>query len=89
MPQPIHLNGINSSTGQALDDFRLTTEQLAKIARKKRLFEAELREVKLRNAQDQHSAHHFGCTGYFFSIRRSLLRDWSRYHHGLGIFWPQ
>ena len=28
------------------------------------------------------------CTGYF-SIHRSLLRDWSRFHHGLGIFWPQ
>ena len=24
-----------------------------------------------------------------FSIRRSLLRDWSRFHHDLGIFWPQ
>lgn len=23
------------------------------------------------------------------SIRRLLLRDWSRFHHGLGIFWPQ
>ena len=48
MPQPIFLNGLNGSTGQALDDFQLTTEQLAKIARQKRLSADELREAKLR-----------------------------------------
>ncbi len=60
MPQPLYLNGLNGSTGQALDDFQLTTEQLAKIARQKRLSTDELREAKLRKAQDQRSKHHFG-----------------------------
>jgi hypothetical protein len=60
--QEIFLNGINGSTGQSLDDFQLTTEQLAKIARQKRLSADELREAKLRRAQDQRSKHHFGVS---------------------------
>jgi hypothetical protein len=60
MPQPIFLNGLNGSTGQALDDFQLTTEQLAKIAHQKRLSAEELREAKLRRAQDQRNKNHFG-----------------------------
>ncbi len=53
--QPIYLNGLNGSTGQALDDFQLTTEQLAKVARQKRLSPEELRE-----AHDQRTDHRMG-----------------------------
>jgi hypothetical protein len=60
MPQTLFLNGLNGSTGQPLDDFQLTTEHLAKIARQKRLSEAELRDAKFRKAQNQRSVHHFG-----------------------------
>lgn len=60
MTVTIHLNGINGSTGQSLDDFQLTTETLARFARQRKLSEADLRDVKLRRAQDQRSSHHFG-----------------------------
>ena len=60
MPQSIFLNGINGSTGQLLDDFQLTTEMLARVARQRQISKADLRDAKLRRAQDQRSAHHFG-----------------------------
>lgn len=60
MPHPIHLNGINGSTGQSLDDFQLTPELLVQVARQRQLSESDLRDAKLRKAQDQRSAHHFG-----------------------------
>ncbi|HLO14907.1 MAG TPA: hypothetical protein VK206_08760, partial [Anaerolineales bacterium] len=62
MPQPIHLNGINGSTGQSLDNFQLTAELLAKVARRKKLSGADLRDAKLRKAQDQRSKYHFGVS---------------------------
>lgn len=53
MPQDIFLNGINSSTGLPLDDFQLTTDPLAKVARQKHLSEADLRDTKLRKMLNQ------------------------------------
>jgi hypothetical protein len=60
MSQEIFLNGINGSTGQSLDDFQLTTELLANVARKKRISESELRDAKIRKMQNQRSSYHFG-----------------------------
>jgi hypothetical protein len=60
MPQPVHLNGLNGSTGQPLSNLQLTTELLAKAARQKRLSESDLRDAKLRRIRDQRGAHHFG-----------------------------
>ena len=60
MSQLIYLNGINGTTGQSLNDLKLTTELLAKVARNKRLSEADLRDAKMRKALDQRSKFHFG-----------------------------
>lgn len=60
MPQPIFLNGLNGSTGQALDDFQLTTDLLAKVARQKRLTDSDLRDAKMRKTHDQRSKYNFG-----------------------------
>lgn len=60
MPQEIFLNGINGSTGLPLDDFPLTTEMVAKVAHQKRLSNADLRDVQLRNILNHSSSHHFG-----------------------------
>jgi hypothetical protein len=60
MSQSIYLNGINGSTGQALDDFELTTELLARVARQQRLSQAELRDAKLRKAHNQRNSYQMG-----------------------------
>lgn len=60
MTQPIILNGINGTTGQPLQPIELTTELLARVARQKRLSQDELRDVKLRHANDLRNRHHMG-----------------------------
>lgn len=60
MSQSVYFNGINGSTGRPLDEFQLTTELIARVARQIRLSDADLRDAKLRRAQDQRSKHRFG-----------------------------
>ena len=60
MSEEVFLNGINGSTGLPLDDFQLTTELIAKVARKERLTKADLRDARIRNAIDKRSTDSFG-----------------------------
>jgi hypothetical protein len=60
MTQLIHLNGINGSTGQPLQNIEITTELIARIARRERLSQDDLRDIKLRHAHNLRSKHQMG-----------------------------
>lgn len=50
MPQELHLNGIDADTGGPLDDFPITTEILAKVARGQRITPEDLKDAKIKKS---------------------------------------
>jgi hypothetical protein len=60
MPEEVFFNGINGSTGLPLDNFQLTTDLLAKIARQKPLSASDLRDAKIRKNLDEATEFDFG-----------------------------
>ncbi|MGC1378913.1 MAG: hypothetical protein WA821_21960 [Anaerolineales bacterium] len=58
MPQELFLNGIDATTGGPLDDFPVTTEIIAKVARGQRITPEDLRDAKIKNSLGESA--HFG-----------------------------
>jgi len=50
MPHELHLNGIDADTGGPLDDFPVTTEIIAKVARGQRITPEDLRDAKIKSS---------------------------------------
>ncbi len=62
MSQEVFINGIDASTGGPLDEFPITVEMLAKVARGQRLTPEDLKDAKIRRALDAQKGEHFGVT---------------------------
>lgn len=60
MSQPVYLNGINGSTGEPLDDFQVTTDLLAKVARRQPFSKTERRDIAMRKNQNERSKAQMG-----------------------------
>ena len=58
MSQELSLNGIDATTGGPLDDFPVTTEIIAKVARGQRITPEDLRDAKIKNSLGETA--HFG-----------------------------
>jgi hypothetical protein len=58
MPEELFLNGIDADTGGPLDDFPITAEMIAKVARGQKITQEDLRDIKIKNSLRQTT--HFG-----------------------------
>src|SRR5690349_12701978 len=58
MPQELSLNGIDAATGGPIDDFPVTTEILAKVARGQRITPEDLKDARIKNSLAE--TDHFG-----------------------------
>jgi hypothetical protein len=58
MSQELNLNGIDASTGGPIDDFPVTTEIIAKVARGQRITPEDLKDAKIKNSLTEQT--HFG-----------------------------
>jgi hypothetical protein len=57
MSQELHLNGIDASTGGPMDDFPITTDMIAKVARGQKISPEELKDAKMKKALSNQAAH--------------------------------
>ena len=60
MSQELILNGIDASTGGPIDDFQVTTEMLAKVARGQPLTPEDLKDARIKKSLAQSQTDHFG-----------------------------
>ncbi len=50
MSQELNLNGIDAASGGPIDDFQVTTEMIAKVARGQRITPEDLKDAKIKNS---------------------------------------